>query len=179
MGIERPDGRLVDALLQAGHPVVPVSPNAIKTWRDGEVLSGAKSDAGDAAVIAEYLRLRAHRLRPATPFTAETKALRTVVRTRDDIVEMRTTATNQLSALLDAHWPGAKEIFADVESTIALAFLTCYPTAAHAHAAGRETDARVLHQARLQRAPHPGRAASPAARRTGRHDRRTPRRGRP
>ena len=76
VGIERPDGRLVDVLLEAGYPVVPVSPNAIKTWRDGEVLSGAKSDAGDAAVIAEYLRLRAHRLRPATPFTAETKALR-------------------------------------------------------------------------------------------------------
>ena len=39
--------------------MVPVKPNAIKTWREGEVLSGAKSDAGDAAVIAEYLRLRA------------------------------------------------------------------------------------------------------------------------
>ena len=46
VGIERPNGRLVDLLLEAGHPVVPVSPNAIKTWRDGEVLSGAKSDAG-------------------------------------------------------------------------------------------------------------------------------------
>ena len=67
VGIERPDGRLVDALLEAGFPVVPVSPNAIKTWRDGEVLSGAKSDAGDAAVIAEYLRLRAHRLRAGHP----------------------------------------------------------------------------------------------------------------
>jgi transposase len=132
VGIERPDGRLVDALLEAGHPVVPVSPNAIKTWRDGEVLSGAKSDAGDAAVIAEYLRLRAHRLRPATPYSTQTKALRTVVRTRDDIVDMRIAATNQLSALLDAHWPGAKAIFADVESPIALAFLSRYPTAAHA-----------------------------------------------
>ena len=64
VAIERPSGRLVDLLLEAGHPVVPVSPNAIKTWREGEVLSGAKSDAGDAAVIAEYLRLRCHRLRP-------------------------------------------------------------------------------------------------------------------
>ena len=128
VGIERPDGRLVDVLLEAGYPVVPVSPNAIKTWRDGEVLSGAKSDAGDAAVIAEYVRLRAHRLQPATPYTAETKALRTVVRTREDIVDMRVAAANQLSALLDAHWPGAKAIFADVESAIALAFLTRYPT---------------------------------------------------
>src|SRR6266487_6866030 len=66
VGIERPDGRLVDALLEAGHPVVPVKPNAIKTWRDGEVLSGAKSDPGDAEVIAEYLRLRHHRPQLAT-----------------------------------------------------------------------------------------------------------------
>ena len=80
VAIERPDGRLVDALLEHGYPLVPVSPNPIKTWRDGEVLSGARSgarsEAGDAAVIAECLRLRTHRLRPATPFTAETKALR-------------------------------------------------------------------------------------------------------
>jgi transposase len=132
VGIERPDGRLVDALLEAGHPVVAVKPNAIKTWRDGEVLSGAKSDAGDAEVIAEYLRLRHHRLQLATPYTPQTKALRTVTRTRGDLVDMRTATTNQLTALLDSHWPGAVAIFADVESPIALEFLTRYPTARHA-----------------------------------------------
>ncbi len=132
IGIERPDGRLVDALLEAGHPIVPVKPNAIKAWRDGEVLSGAKSDAGDAEVIAEYLRLRQHRLSLVTPYSVETKALRTVVRTRSDLVDMRVAATNQLAALLDAHWPGAKAVFADVESPIALEFLTRYPTARHA-----------------------------------------------
>jgi transposase len=132
VGIERPDGRLVDALLEAGHPVVPVKPNAIKTWRDGEVLSGAKSDDGDAEVIAEYLRLRHHRLQLANPYTPETKALRTVTRTRGDLVDLRVATTNQLCALLDTHWPGAKAIFADVESPIALEFLTRYPTARHA-----------------------------------------------
>lgn len=167
VGIERPDGRLVDTLLQAGHPVVPVSPNAIKTWREGEVLSGAKSDTADAAVIAEYLRLRAHRLRPVDPYSAQTKALRTVVRTRTDIVGLRVAVTNQLAALLDEHWPGAKAIFADIESPIALAFLTRYPTAAHAqllnetrlHAfcvkhgySGRRTAADLL--ARLHTAPN-------------------------
>jgi hypothetical protein len=132
--IERPDGRLVDLLLEAGHPVVPVKPNAIKTWREGEVLSGAKSDAGDAAVIAEYLRLRAHKLRVAAPYSDQTCALRTVVRSRGDLVKMRVAATNQLSAVLDAHWPGARAIFADVESPVSLEFLTCYPTpAAAAH----------------------------------------------
>ena len=166
VGIERPDGRLVDLLLEAGHPVVPVSPNAIKTWREGEVVSGAKSDAGDALVIAEYLRLRAHRLRVVPGYSAETKALRTVVRTRDDLVEMRVAATNQLAALLDAHWPGGKAIFADIESPIALAFLTRYPTAIAARRlgenrlagflakhgySGRRTPAQLL--ARLRNAP--------------------------
>ena len=166
VAIERPNGRLVDLLLEAGHPVVPVSPNAIKTWREGEVLSGAKSDAGDAAVIAEYLRLRQHRLRTAVPYSAETLALRTVVRSRGDLVEMRVAATNQLSALLEAHWPGARAIFADVESPISLKFLTRYPTpAAAAHLgekrmaaflvkhgySGRRTAAELL--ARLRAAP--------------------------
>ena len=166
VAIERPDGRLVDLLLEARHPVVPVKPNAIKTWRDGEVLSGAKSDAGDAAVIAEYLRLRAHKLKAAAPYSDQTRALRTVVRARGDLVEMRVAATNQLSALLDAHWPGAKAIFADVESPISLEFLTRYPTpAAAAHLgekrmtafcikhgySGRRTAAQLL--ARLRAAP--------------------------
>lgn len=140
VGIERPNGRLVDLLLEAGHPVIPVSPNAIKTWREGEVISGAKSDAGDAIVIAEYLRLRHHRLHPVQPYSSETRALRTVVRTRDDIVEMRVAATNQLGALLDDYWPGAKAIFADVESPISLAFLRRYPTAV---AAGRLGEKRL------------------------------------
>jgi transposase len=144
VAIERPNGRLVDLLLEAGHPVVPVKPNAIKTWRDGEVLSGAKSDAGDAAVIAEYLRLRYHKLAPAAPYSGETRALRTVVRTRDDLVDMRVAATNQLAALLDAHWPGAKAVFADVESPISLEFLTRYPAPAAARHLGEKRMAAFL-----------------------------------
>jgi transposase len=128
VAIERPDGRLVDRLLEAGHPVVPVQANAIKAWRDAEVLSGAKSDPGDAQVIAEYLRLRGHRLRVLAPFSPQTRALRAVVRTRGDLVEQRVAAANQLGATLDAFWPGAKAVFADIHSEICLAFLERYPT---------------------------------------------------
>ena len=143
VAIERPDGRLVDALLAAGHPVMPVKPNAIKTWREAEVLSGAKSDPGDAMVIADYLRVRIHRLRPATPYSGATKGLRTVVRTRGDLVDARVAATNQLAALLDMHWPGAKAIFADVESPIALKVLTRYPTPASAARLGEKRTGAV------------------------------------
>src|SRR6266545_6293917 len=96
VAIERPDGRLVDRLLEAGHPVVAVSPNAIKAWREAEVVSGAKDDPGDAEVIAEYLRLRAHKLTVVAPFSGETRALRAVVRARDDLVEQRVAAHNHL-----------------------------------------------------------------------------------
>lgn len=132
VAIERPDGRLVDRLLEAGHPVVPVSPNAIKTWRESEVVSGAKSDPGDAEVIAEYLRLRFHKLQPLEPFSAETKALRALSRTRDDLVKQRVAASNQLEAALDAYWPGARRLFSKTTSAIGLAFLEAYPTPASA-----------------------------------------------
>jgi transposase len=144
VAIERPDGRLVDLLLEAGHPVVPVSPNAIKAWRDGEVVSGAKSDAGDAQIIAEYLRLRQRRLHVAAPYSDETRALRLASRSRTDLVAMRVAAANQLSAVLDAHWPGAKAIFADVSSPISLAFLTRYPTPAAAAQLGEQRLSRFL-----------------------------------
>ena len=166
VAIERPNGRLADLLLEAGHPVVPVKPNAIKAWRDGEVLSGAKSDAGDAAVIAEYLRLRQHKLTVAVPYSGQTRALRTVVRTRGDLVEARVATANQLTALLEDCWPGAAVIFADIASPIALAFLTRYPTPGSArhlgekrmaafcashHYTGRRTAAELLE--RLRSAP--------------------------
>ena len=140
------------------------------------MLSGAKSDAGDAAVIAEYLRLRA----PAAgrrPLLRPDPALRTVVRTRDDLVDMRVAATNQLSALLEAHWPGAKAIFADVESPISLAFLTRYPTPAAAAPPRREAHRRVLRQPGLLRQAASRRAARAAALRPGRNTGRGPDRG--
>jgi transposase len=166
VAIERPDGRLVDRLLEAGHPVVAVKTNAIKAWREAEVLSGAKSDPGDAAVIADYLRQRGDRLRVLQPFSAQTRALRAVVRSRTDLVEARVAAANQLEAGLDAFWPGAKALFADIWSPIALDFLERYPTpasAAHLGPArmgafltkhgysGRRSPAELL--GRLRRAP--------------------------
>jgi transposase len=144
VAVERPDGRLVDCLLEAGHPVVPVSPNAIKAWRESEVVSGAKSDPGDAEVIAEYLRLRQHKLTVLEPFSDETRALRAVVRSRDDLVGQRVAVHNQLEACLDAFWPGAKAIFADVTSEIALAFLERYPTPASARCLGEKRLAGFL-----------------------------------
>jgi transposase len=144
VAIERPDGRLVDRLLEVGHPVVPVKTNAIKAWREAEVLSGAKSDPGDAEVIADYLRQRRGRLRELLPFSTQTRALRAVVRSRTDLVDQRVAAANQLEAVLDAFWPGAKVVFADIWSPIALDFLERYPTPASAARVGEARMAAFL-----------------------------------
>ncbi len=144
VAIERPDGRLVDRLLEAGHSVVAVKTTAIKAWREAEVGSGAKSDPGDAQVIADYLRLRDRDLRRLTPFSEETRALRAVVRSRSDLVEARVAAGNQLRATLAAAWPGADGLFADVTSEISLAFLARYPTAASATRLGEARMAMFL-----------------------------------
>jgi transposase len=156
IAIERPDGRLVDRLLEAGHPVVPVQPNAIKAWRDAEALSGAKHDPGDAQLLAEYLRLRHHRLRVLEPFSAETRALRAVVRTRDDLVDRRVAASNQLGACLEASWPGARHVFADLATPIALDFLTRYPTPESAASLGQGRTAACLTKHRYCGRRRPG-----------------------
>jgi transposase len=87
-----------------------------------------KSDPGDSYKLADYLRTDGHRLRPLRPLDAATRQLQALVRVRDDHVAAKTAASNQLGALLEAHWPGAKRVFSRLGSQIALAFLDAYPT---------------------------------------------------
>src|SRR5216117_694998 len=128
VALERPSGLLVDTLLDAGLEVVPIHPNALKASRPRYSAAGAKSDPGDAFILADLLRTDGHRFRPLHPSSDDTRALRALVRGRDDLVAQRIALANQLRALLERFWPGAAAIFADVDSPIALAFLARYPT---------------------------------------------------
>jgi transposase len=128
VAIERPSGLVVDRLLAAGHPVIPIHPNAFHATRPRWGAAGAKSDPGDSYKLADYLRTDGHRLRPLRPLDAATRQLQALSRLRDDHVAAKTAASNQLGALLDAHWPGAKQIFSRLGSQVALAFLDAYPT---------------------------------------------------
>jgi transposase len=128
VAIERPSGLIVDALLDAGHPVVPIHPNVVKASRPRYRAAVGKSDAGDAYLLADLLRTDGHRFRPLVPCSDELRALRALVRGRDDLVATRVALANQLRSLLEGFWPGAAAIFADVDSPIALAFLRRYPT---------------------------------------------------
>lgn len=128
VAIERPSGLIVDVLVEAGHPVVPIHPNVVKACRPRYRAAGGKSDPGDAFVLADILRTDGHRFRPLRPASDEIKALRALVRGRGDLVAQRTALANQLRALLEGFWPGAAAIFADIGSPIALAFVRRYPT---------------------------------------------------
>lgn len=136
VAIERPDGLLVDRLLEAGFIVLPVHPNALKATRPRYEAAGGKSDGFDAFCLAELARTDSHRFRALQPDSDETKALRALTRAREDLVAARVRLANELRAQLQAFWPGAAQIFADVDSPIALAFLERYPAPADARGLG-------------------------------------------
>lgn len=127
IAIERPSGLVVDTLIGAGQPVVPIHPNVVKASRPRYGSSGKKSDPGDAYLLADLLRTDGHRFRPLEPLSDELRALRAKCRTRDDLVGTRVQLANQLRSLLESFWPGAAVIFAAIDSPIGLAFLEQFP----------------------------------------------------
>ncbi|MGH2800250.1 MAG: IS110 family transposase [Thermoleophilaceae bacterium] len=144
VAIERPDGLLVDRLLEGGFAVLPVHPNKLKATRSRYEVAGGKSDGFDAFCLAELARTDAHRLRVLRPDSDETRALRSLTRTREDLVAARVRLANELRAQLEAFWPGAARIFADVDSPIGLAFLERYPAPADARGLGEKRLAGFL-----------------------------------
>lgn len=166
VAIERPSGLIVDALLEAGFTVVPIHPNVVKATRPRYRGHGGKSDASDAYLLADLLRTDGHRFKPLAPQSDDIRALRAMVRGRDDLVATRVQLANQLRCLLESFWSGATEVFADVDSPIGLAFILRYPTpesasclgpkrmaafcAQHAYSGRRSADELL---ARLHQAP--------------------------
>jgi transposase len=128
IAIERPSGLLVDKLLESDFAIVPIHPNVVKAARPRYRAAGGKCDRGDAYLLADLLRTDGHRFRTLTPECDQLRALRALVRTRDDLTAERIGLTNQLRVLLESFWPGAATIFPKIDSLIGLAFLECYPT---------------------------------------------------
>ena len=141
VAIERPDGLLVERLLEAGLRILPLHPNQVAATRDRFRVSGGKSDRFDAFVLCELARTDHHRFRVLEPDSDQTKALRALTRAREDLVGTGTALSNQLRAELARFWPGPLGLFRDLHSRISLAFLERYPSPA---------DTRGLGEARLQ-----------------------------
>jgi transposase len=140
VALEQPNGLVVERLLDAGVAVVAVHPNQLAAARDRYRAAGGKSDGFDAYVLAELARTDMHRLRLLRPDSDQTRALRTLTRAREDLVEQKVALANQLRAQLERFWPGAARVFCEVDSPIALAFLERYPS---------PDDARTLGEKRL------------------------------
>lgn len=96
VAIERPDGPVIDALLEAGITVVVISPNQVKNLRGRYRSAGNKDDRFDAFVLADTLRTDRIRLRPLVSDSAATVALRASCCTRKDLIAHRVAVANQL-----------------------------------------------------------------------------------
>jgi transposase len=144
VAMERPDGVLVERLLDAGLRVLALHPNQVAATRARFRASGGKSDRFDAFVLCELARTDHHRFRVLEPDSDQTKALRALCRGREDLVQTRVALTNQLRAELDRFWPGAVKIFRSLDSPIALAFLQKYPSPVEARALGEQRLAAFL-----------------------------------
>ena len=136
VAIERPDGLLVERLLDAGLRVLALHPNQVAATRDRFRVSGGKSDGFDAFVLCELARTDNHRFRVLEPDSDETKALRALTRAREDLVGTRTAVGNQLRAELERFWPGPLGLFSELHSRISLAFLERYPSPAEMRGVG-------------------------------------------
>jgi transposase len=128
VAIERADGPIVDALLEAQITVVVISPNQVKNLRGRYGSAGNKDDRFDAFVLADALRTDRVRLVALTPDSDATVTLRRTCRARKDLVNHRVAVANQLRAHLHNVFPGAVGLFADLDSPISLTFLTRFDT---------------------------------------------------
>jgi len=144
VAIERPDGLLIERLLDAGLGVMAIHPNQVAAARPRFRVAGGKSDRFDAFVLCELARTDSHRFRVLVPDSDETKALRALTRAREDLVETRVGLSNQLRAELERFWPAATEMFADIDSPISLAFLERYPSPLDARGLGEKRLAAFL-----------------------------------
>ena len=138
VAIERPEGLLVGRLIAAGIEVLAIHPNQVKAARERFRPAGGKSDSFDAFVLSELARTDHHRFPRLAPCGDETVALRALSRSREDLVATRVELANRLRTELERFWPGAAQIFADVDSPIALAFLERYPGPPDARHLGRK-----------------------------------------
>jgi transposase len=128
VAIERPNGVLVDTLSEAGYQVVAIHPNAVKATRSRYRAASSKNDASDAYLLADVLRTDGHRFSDLQPRSDEMRAIRRLSRARSDLIKQRVSLSNQLAATLQASWPSAEHLFADLASPIALAFIERYPS---------------------------------------------------
>jgi transposase len=151
VGIETDRGPWVQALIAAGYTVYPVNPLQVARYRERHGTAGAKSDPGDAHVLAEIVRLdRAHH-RPAAGDSAVAEQVRLAARAHQTMIWTRQRSSNALRSLLREFYPAALQAFEDLAGRDALAVLAVAPTPDQGRRLTAARVAAVLRRAGRQR----------------------------
>ena len=128
IGIETDRGLWVGALSAAGYQVFAVNPMAVAHYRDRHHVSGAKSDAGDAKLLADLVRTDRHNHRPIAGDSLQADAIKVLARAHQSLIWARTRHTNALRSTLREYYPAALEAFEDLAHGDALGVLDRAPT---------------------------------------------------
>jgi transposase len=123
IGIETDRGLWVDALTAAGYRVYAVNPLAVARYRDRHSVSGAKSDAGDAKLLADLVRTDRHNHRPIAGDSPPAEAIKVLARGHQNLIWARNRHTNALRSALREYYPAALEAFDKLHDRDALAIL--------------------------------------------------------
>lgn len=128
IGLEIDRGLLVQALVAAEYQVFAINPMSVDRYRDRHTTSGAKSDAGDAKVLADLVRTDRHNHRPVAGDSELVAAIKLLARTHQSLIWTRTRHTNQLRSALREFYPAALDAFDNLAHGDALAVLAKAPT---------------------------------------------------
>jgi transposase len=127
VGIETDRGLFAAALVAAGYQVFTVNPKSVSRYRDRHAVSGAKSDPGDAKVLADLVRTDRHNHRPAVPDSDLAEAIKVLARAHQSMIWNRRRQANQLRSQLREFYPAALAAFDDLTSAEALEVLRLAP----------------------------------------------------
>jgi hypothetical protein len=148
VGIEVDRGLVVTALLAAGYQVYAVNPMASSRYRDRHATSGAKSDRGDAKVLADLVRTDRHNHRQVAGDSDLAEAVRVLARAHQSAIWARQRQVNALRSALREYYPAALAAFGtDLAARDAVAVLAIAPTPEAGRALSRATIAAALRRA--------------------------------
>ena len=150
-------GLFVGSLVAAGYEVYAVNPLSVARYRERHVTSGAKSDPGDAATLAELARTDRHHHRRVAGDSELAEALKVLARSHQNLVWARQRQVNQLRSTLREYYPAALEL-GELQGPDALGVLAVAPTPSLGRALSRKRIASAIGRAGRQRRVE-GRAA--------------------
>ena len=120
IGIETDRGTWVQALLAAGYEVYAVNPLSVARYRQRHTTSGAKSDPGDAKVLADLVRTDRHEHRPIAGDSELVEAIKVLARAHQSMCWLRASQSNALRSTLREFYPAALVAFEQLTHSDAL-----------------------------------------------------------